>query len=112
MRCRASRPFNVIFARLGADLRAVTAIEYALITALMAMVIVTGVSLFGGDLGVTYGHVSDGLIGANNASAPASSSQTSTPATPASTPGTSGAANNTPSQTVQTDNGNAITPSH
>jgi Flp pilus assembly pilin Flp len=112
MRCPPPRPIRVAFARLGAELRAVTAIEYALIAAFMAMVIVTGVSLFGGDLGVTYGHVSDGLIGASNASAPASSAPTSTPAAPASTPGTSGASNSTPGPTVQTDSATIMTPSH
>jgi len=113
MRCLPPRPIRVAFARLGADLRAVTAIEYALITAFMAMVIVTGVSLFGGDLGVTYGHVSDGLVGASNAAAPASTAQTSNPAgTPASTPGTNGGANNAAGPTVQTNSSAVMTPSH
>jgi Flp pilus assembly pilin Flp len=113
MRCLPPRPTRVASALLGADRRAVTAIEYALITAFMAMVIVTGVSLFGGDLGVTYGHVSDGLIGASNASAPASASPASTPAgTPASTPGTSGTANGTAGQTLQTNSSTVMTPSH
>jgi pilus assembly protein Flp/PilA len=40
--------------RLRQDLQAVTALEYALIAAVMGALIVTAVSTLGGDLGTTF----------------------------------------------------------
>ncbi len=49
---------------LSADRRAVTALEYALIAAFTAMLIITGTALFGTNLGMSYGRISDALDGA------------------------------------------------
>ncbi len=79
--------------RLLNQRRAVTAIEYALIAAIMAMVIVTGISLFGGNFGGTITHVTDTLGSAPAVSAPAAataaagSNQTGSHPAATSTPG-------------------------
>jgi Flp pilus assembly pilin Flp len=85
MRLPAPRQFW-IFAPLGADCKAVTGIEYALLTAIMAMVIVTGLCLFGGDVSGTYGHVSDGLNNANLPAIQAAAASASTPVSPTASP--------------------------
>lgn len=54
-------PFILAFLRLKLDERAVTAIEYALIAALIAVVIIGAVSTLGKDVSNTFNRVSSEL---------------------------------------------------
>jgi len=58
------RRVSVALARLALDETGVTAIEYALIAGLLAMVIVVGVGTIGLELGALYLRVCNAVVGA------------------------------------------------
>ena len=60
LRCHGKMPFGIaLFARIAHDRRAVTALEYGLLTALIALLIAGSVTLFGNNASSTFSYLAN-----------------------------------------------------